>query len=110
LLAAVKARLDGTGGSDAPGFDPDHEEDRQLLVSFLLHCADLCNPLLPPAVSRRIAGDLSREFAAQAQRERAAGMPITVMLADDDVGKAKLESGFIDYGPFPCALTRIDSC
>ena len=101
LLAAVKARLDGTGGSDAPGFDPDHEEDRQLLVSFLLHCADLCNPLLPPPVSRRIAGDLSREFAAQAQRERAAGMPVTVMLADDDLGKAKLESGFLDYGPCP---------
>jgi hypothetical protein len=50
-----------------------------------------CNPLLPPLISRRIAADLSREFANQAAAERAAGMPVTVMLAADEVAKAKLE-------------------
>jgi hypothetical protein len=109
LLAAVNARLDGAG-LDTPGFDPQQEEDRQLLVSFLLHCADLCCPLLPPPVSRRIAGDLSREFAAQAARERAAGMPVTVMLATDDVAKAKLEVGFIDYVVHPLYATLARAC
>ena len=70
---------------------------RTTTVAFVLHCADLCNPLLPPRLSRRIAGDLSREFAAQAARERAAGMPVTVMEASSDVSKAKLELGFLDY-------------
>jgi hypothetical protein len=50
-----------------------------------------CNPLLPPLISRRIAADLSREFASQAAAEKAAGMPITVMLGADEVAKAKLE-------------------
>ncbi len=63
----------------------------QLLVSFLLHCADLCNPLLPPALSMRIANTLGREFDAQAEAERAAGLPVTVMLAHDMGSKAKME-------------------
>jgi hypothetical protein len=125
LLAGVETRLatqpDGpdavrvSGDSEEVGsplagsFSRDSAEDRQLLVSFLLHCADLCNPLLPPQLSRRIADDLGREFAAQAERERAAGMPVTVMLASDDVAKAKLEIGFIDYvvRPLYATLARV---
>ena len=65
----------------------DSTEDRQLLVAFLLHCADLCTPLLPPAVSQRCCNDLAREFDAQAALERAAGLPVTVMLAPDALGQ-----------------------
>jgi hypothetical protein len=81
----------------ATGFDRHSAEDRSLLVSYLLHCADLCNPLFPPAMSRRIADDLGREFAAQAAKERAAGMPVTVMLASDDVARGRMEASFIEY-------------
>jgi hypothetical protein len=59
------------------------------------HAARRCNPVLPPALSRRIANELGKEFAQQAELEHAAALPITVMLAPDDVGKAKLELGFI---------------
>jgi hypothetical protein len=72
----------------------------QLLVAFLLHTADLHNPLLPPAMSRRIADELSREFANQAALERAASLPVTVMLpqsADDAAGKARMELGFLTF-------------
>ena len=48
------------------GFSADSAEERELLVAFLLHCADLCNPLLPPEMSQRIAAALGREFEAQA--------------------------------------------
>jgi len=91
----------GAAGRQAPavggGFARRSPEDRVLLVNFLLHCADLGNPLLPPSLSRRIAYDLSREFEAQAEQERQAGLPVTVMLAADDAGKAKLELGFLEY-------------
>jgi hypothetical protein len=50
---------------------------------------------LPPALSRRIADGLGREFAAQAIAERAAGLPVSVMLAHDDSAMGKLEVGFI---------------
>jgi hypothetical protein len=113
LLASVSARIAGDAPAAAPagsagaapgelaaggtggGFQRYNAEHRQLLVCFLMHIADLCNPLLPPPVSRRIAADLSREFSRQAELERAAGLPVTVMLAHDDAGRAKLEIGFI---------------
>jgi hypothetical protein len=87
------------GASSA--FNRDSAEDRQLLVAFMLHCADLCTPLLPPPLSVRATEALGREFAAQAKAERAAGLPVTVMLADDPASKAKLELGFIDYAVHP---------
>jgi cAMP-specific phosphodiesterase 4 len=92
------------------GFDPHSTDDRLLLISFLLHSADLCNPLLPPAMSRRIAADLNREFSAQADMERAAGMPVTVMLATDEVAKAKLEVGFIGGRPHACMHAQRRGC
>ena len=92
LLARVTARL-----AVAPGFSRDSLDDRLLLVAFVLHCADLCTVLLPPAMSRRVADSLSDEFSRQAELERAEGLPITVMVAHDEAGKAKMELGFIDY-------------
>jgi hypothetical protein len=73
-------------------------EDRQLLIACLLHAADLCNPLLPPAMSQRIVQQLSHEFARQAALERSAELPVTVLLAHDPVSTAKGEISFIDYG------------
>jgi hypothetical protein len=104
LLARVTARAAPEAGAGvapaaelppgvtaaAGGFSRDSSDDRQLLVSFLLHCADLCNPLFPPPMSRRIATELAIEFSRQAELERAQGLPVTVMVAHDDVGQAKV--------------------
>jgi hypothetical protein len=48
-------------------------------------------------MSRRIAEELSQEFARQAELERAAGLPITVMVAHNDAEKAKMELGFLKF-------------
>lgn len=56
----------GSANETCIGFSADSAEERELLVAFLLHCADLCNPLLPPEMSQRIAAALGREFEAQA--------------------------------------------
>lgn len=53
----------------------------------------MCNPLFPPPVSQRIASQLADEFEAQAARERALGLPVTVMIAHDAGGQAKMEMG-----------------
>ncbi len=78
----------------------------------LLHCADLCNPLLPHDLSRRIAGDLAAEFTAQAHAEAAAGLPVTVptCAAGDAAAAARLECGFIDFvvAPLFRALALVD--
>ncbi len=86
------AASDSDDAPPAPSrFPTASADDRALLGSFLLHCADLHNPLLPPRMSQRIAGELSREFAAQAAQEVAAQLPVTVMLAHTDLQKAQLE-------------------
>lgn len=78
----------------------------------LLHCADLCNPLLPHDLSRRIAGDLAAEFSAQARAEAAAGLPVTVptCAAGDAAAAARMECGFIDFvvAPLFRALALVD--
>ncbi len=84
-------------------------EDRQLWNSFLLHAADLCTPLLPPELSQRISNRLSREFAAQAALERASELPVTVMVADGDAAKAKMEISFLDYVVKPLYKTLVDA-
>jgi hypothetical protein len=87
------------------GFSSRQPEERSLLVSFLLHCADLGNPLRPPSLSARIAEDLQREFEAQAARELVAGLPVTVMTAANQADKAKMELGFLEFVVAPLFVT-----
>ena len=104
LLARVTAVM--AAGEAADEAVP--EATRITLVSFVLHCSDLCNPLLPPSLSRRIAYDLGREFAAQADAERAARLPVTVMEAADEVQKSKMELGFLDFVVRPLFAKLVD--
>jgi hypothetical protein len=95
-------------GAGAAGFRRESVDDRRLLVCYLLHCADLCNPLLPFPLSRRIANTLETEFAAQAALERAQELPVSVMLAQTDVAKARNEVGFIKAVVKPLYTTLAD--
>lgn len=75
------------------GIDKDSPDDRQLLVSFLLHCADLSNPLGAFEAAKRVSELVSVEFNTQADLERKLELPVTVMEATDGVAKAKMEIG-----------------
>ena len=119
LADASRVRRTSTttpGGMPSAAFRRDCLEDRRLLVSYLLHCADLCNPLLPFALSRRIAGELETEFANQAAMERAAGLPVSVMLSPDAPSKARNEIGFIKavvaplYRPLADVAPALHAC
>lgn len=74
------------------GIDRNSPDDRQLLVSFLLHCADLSNPLSDFDSSRKVSDRVSTEFNNQAELERKKGLPVTVMEATDGAAKAKMEA------------------
>ena len=106
--ASTDGGLDASFCSAVPDFcfPTGSADDRALLVAFLLHCADLHNPLLPPAMSQRIAGELSREFAAQAAQEQAASLPVTVMLGTTELQRAQMEISFIDFGTHAIAFSR----
>lgn len=89
LLGRVEKRL---AEAEATPWSRESVDDRMLLVSFTVHCADLCNPLLPPSMSRRIAESLGVEFDRQAAREREQGLQVTVMLANNELKKADMEA------------------
>jgi hypothetical protein len=103
----INAAMAASFPAASSAFNRESAEDRQLLVAFMLHCADLCTPLLPPTLSSRATEALGREFAAQASAERAAGLPVTVMLPDDRASKAKLELGFIEFAVRPLYFTLV---
>ena len=90
------------GGDDVP------PERRTLAVSFLLHCADLCCPLMDVRASQRVAASLSLEFASQAAAEARLGLPITVVVAENAAAKAKLELSFLRFvvSPLFACLAR----
>lgn len=66
-------------------------------MKLLTHAADLHTPTLEPTISRRVAESLGEEFAAQAELEKNAGQPVTVMLSNTLQQKASLELGFIRF-------------
>lgn len=93
LIQHIQKILSG----ELPPLRADSEEDRRLLVKFATHCADLHTPTLEPDVSQRVAFALGREFDMQAEKERAAGLQVTVMLAKDAQSRAALELSFGQY-------------
>lgn len=69
LVARVQKHANG----ELPPLRPELIDDRLVLVSLLLHCADLHTPTLEPHISKRIADSLSDEFEAQARCTRVRG-------------------------------------
>ena len=71
------------------------DDDRSLLVALLVHAADCSNPLCPPAASARHAAALRKEFATQAGKEAALGLPISVAVPQEPDAQARAEQQFI---------------
>ena len=61
-------------GEDLRGWPP---EKRLLALSLAVHCADLGNPGKRLALSLNWSARISKEFFAQGDAERAAGLPIS---------------------------------
>ncbi|KAK4699221.1 hypothetical protein P7C70_g7042, partial [Phenoliferia sp. Uapishka_3] len=74
------------------------EEDRLLLCSGLIKCADISNPTRPHRISRAWSTALLDEWTVQAAIETEFGLPISVMTLDpnDTKAQAKSQVGFID--------------
>lgn len=91
--------------SSAHPFARASRDHRTLFLSFVLHCADLSTPLLPPELSRRVAESLSLEFSSQADMERAMGLPVSVVAAASPEAKAAQEISFVRFVVAPLFLT-----
>lgn len=78
---------------------------RNQIISMIVHCADISNPIKPWSISKRFADSVANEFRAQVEQEKAAGVPCTPhMLGLDTKGQAKMELGFIDVFTWPAMV------
>ena len=90
---------------------------RNQIISMVVHCADISNPVKPWVVAKRFADAVAQEFRNQVQREKAHGVPCTPhMLGLNTKGQAKMELGFIDVFTWPAivalnnVLPNLDTC
>eukprot|EP00891_Asterochloris_glomerata_P003139 jgi/Astpho2/3139/gw1.00051.251.1_t len=72
-------------------------EDRQFLLSLLLHCADISNPVKPPLLSRRWSERVMAEFFKQGDLERSLGLPISPQMDRATTSVPMAQVNFIDF-------------
>ena len=82
----------------AGGWSPQQQSEKQLLLSTLLHAADLSNSTRSWDISQDWAALVSAEFNAQVKMEKEMGLPfLPFMITDSDESRAKQEMNFIDF-------------
>ena len=80
------------------GWNPEQSSDKLLLLSILLHAADLSNPTRNWEHSRIWASLVSQEFNAQVRNEKALELPfLPFMETLDEEAQAKQETSFIEF-------------
>ncbi|GMH60020.1 hypothetical protein TL16_g02949 [Triparma laevis f. inornata] len=80
------------------GWNPEQSSDKLLLLSVLLHAADLSNPCREWGASSEWSRLVSIEFNAQVKKEKEMGLPfLPFMQSEDEESKAKQEISFIEF-------------
>ena len=79
----------------------DEPDDRQSMMNFLMHSADLSNPVRPFPLAKRWAYLIIDEFTQQGDMEKRLNLPVSPMCDRDtlatDGQKAKMQMDFMDY-------------
>ena len=73
------------------------EEQRQLMLSILLHCADISNAVKPKHLCVKWASRVLEEFFNQGDRERAKGMAISPMMDRESTSIGLSQINFIEF-------------
>ena len=90
-------------------------EDRQLLLGFLLHAADISNVSKPINV-RKWSDLVFQEFLSQGDKEKELGLPVSPYYDRNNTDQVKLSLNFIDFmvgplfGSLSKTFTEFDSC
>eukprot|EP00002_Diphylleia_rotans_P031051 TRINITY_DN6427_c0_g3_i2.p1 TRINITY_DN6427_c0_g3~~TRINITY_DN6427_c0_g3_i2.p1 ORF type:complete len:1199 (+),score=259.76 TRINITY_DN6427_c0_g3_i2:172-3768(+) len=82
-------------------FFRDTLEDQILLMSVILHAADISNVAKPPEISKIWGDKVLEEFLLQGDQERSKGLPISPYMDRNNTSQAKMILGFIDFMVMP---------
>lgn len=94
----LTSRLQEIPNSDA--IDPSNLEQRKLLISVIVHAADLSNAVLTTELCRKWSLRVITEFHDQYEKEVAEGLPAALFMKCDpgnQIEVAKLQASFIEY-------------
>ncbi|KEP64479.1 UNVERIFIED_CONTAM: 3'5'-cyclic nucleotide phosphodiesterase domain-containing protein [Hammondia hammondi] len=74
------------------------EDDRNLLVTCLIHCADICNPVMSEGRNVQWASLVTQEFNAQVDLERRYGLAVSVFMdARTELQRTQSQIGFLSF-------------
>jgi len=84
-------------------------EDRLLIMSMVVHAADVSNPCRPLPLYLQWTDKVIQEFFAQGDREKAFGLPISPLMNRETTNIARSQCGFIDViiAPLYNAMSEI---
>jgi cAMP-specific phosphodiesterase 4 len=85
------------------------QEDRLLLLSMILHAADISNPVRPITVASRWADMVTQEFFAQGDLEKSKGYPVSPMCDRQGTLLPETQVKFIEFivAPYYNLIERI---
>ena len=73
------------------------DEERQLMMNIILHCADISNAVKPNALYVKWASRVLEEFFNQGDRERSKGLPISPMMDRESTSTALSQINFMEF-------------
>lgn len=73
------------------------DEERQLMLNVLLHCADISNAVKPNELCVKWASRVLEEFFNQGDRERAKGMSVSPMMDRETTSVGLSQINFIEF-------------
>lgn len=82
-------------------FDRNKKEDRQMILNFLLKCADLSNVAKPRLLNDEWSNRVSDEFFMQADYERAHKYPVAPHMDRTKTTRPRIAADFMDFVATP---------
>jgi len=73
------------------------DEERQLMMNIILHCADISNAVKPNKLYVKWATRVIEEFFNQGDRERVKGLPISPMMDRESTSMALSQINFMEF-------------
>eukprot|EP00697_Spironema_sp_BW2_P005110 gnl/Spiro4/16894_TR9104_c0_g1_i1.p1 gnl/Spiro4/16894_TR9104_c0_g1~~gnl/Spiro4/16894_TR9104_c0_g1_i1.p1 ORF type:complete len:570 (+),score=78.07 gnl/Spiro4/16894_TR9104_c0_g1_i1:45-1712(+) len=76
---------------------PEAASNMQLLLNFILKCADISNPTRPLGLSKQWSARITCEFFAQGDREKLRNIPVSQFMDRNTSNIRGTQIGFINY-------------
>mmetsp|Transcript_4455 Transcript_4455/g.4293 ORF Transcript_4455/g.4293 Transcript_4455/m.4293 type:complete len:505 (+) Transcript_4455:533-2047(+) len=78
-------------------FPKDTVEDRLDIMTFALHCADICKPARSWFIYRMWIDNMMEEFFLQGKMEKELGIPVSAFMDEESTNKERVQLTYIDY-------------